>query len=154
MKTQKNILLIEDDHDDQLTFKEVLKKCMNAQLLHVADNGKEALDWLNTSTNLPDLIFSDINMPVMNGIECFTEILKSPSICKIPVVFLSSDTSAIDHIDNLGAKTFIKKGSDDATLQIQIERVINMELLMDSFKPLKKNYYRNRNSKKIISLVN
>jgi CheY-like chemotaxis protein len=127
MKTHKNILLIEDDQDDQFLFKEVIKKCPEVTLVFIANNGREALDWLNTSTALPDLIFSDINMPLMNGIDCFREILNTPALCKLPVVFLSSDTTMIEYVGVLGAKTFIKKGIDDASLKMQIERVIRMD---------------------------
>ena len=151
MKTQKNILLIEDDHDDQFIFKEAIGKCADARLVHIANNGKEALDWLNTSTTLPDLIFSDINMPMMNGIDCYSEILKIPAICKVPVIFLSSDTSAIENVGKLGAKMFIKKGSDDVTLKMLIERVIKMELFVDSLKPIITYNHNIRKSKITLS---
>lgn len=151
MKTQKNILLIEDDHDDQFIFSEAIKRCADAKLIHVANNGQEALDWLNTSTTLPDLIFSDINMPRMNGIDCYAEILKTPAICKVPVVFLSSDTSSREHVGKLGAKMFIKKGGDDVTLKMLIERVIKMELLVDSLKPVISYNHKIRKRKIILS---
>ena len=109
MKTEKYLLLLEDDPDDQFTFTEAIKDNTDVKLIHIANNGQEALDWLKTTITLPDMIFTDINMPKMNGIEFFTEILKSSSTCNIPVVFLSSDSSAIDHIGKMGAKTFIKK---------------------------------------------
>ncbi|MBA3285718.1 MAG: response regulator, partial [Nitrosopumilus sp.] len=46
MQTNRSILLIEDDHDDQLFFKEALGNCSGTELLYIANNGLEALVWL------------------------------------------------------------------------------------------------------------
>jgi len=70
MKAVKTILVIEDDIDEQQFFIQALNSISNASLYFVANNGKEALEQLNKTTVLPDLIFSDIQMPIMNGIEC------------------------------------------------------------------------------------
>eukprot|EP01035_Chromulina_nebulosa_P054372 gene54372-74484_t len=76
MMQSKSILLVEDDKDDQEFFIEAIKDIENVTLYFVANNGKEALDKLRNSKVLPDLIFTDINMPVMNGIECLTAIIE------------------------------------------------------------------------------
>lgn len=93
MNHLKSILLIEDDPDDQEFFIEAISHIQNTSQYAVVNNGREALERLNTSMVLPDLIFSDIEMPLMNGIYCFTEIKKAPRIRNIPLVFLSSSTA-------------------------------------------------------------
>jgi CheY-like chemotaxis protein len=124
MKKTNSILLVDDDKDDQIIFIAALNEIENTTLYDVAENGKEALDKLKNSLFLPDLIFIDINMPVMNGIECLTEIIKNPNLNKIPIVIISSSSPPKDVIHKCGSPTFIKKTSDQITLRINIEQAI------------------------------
>ncbi|MDR6564283.1 MULTISPECIES: response regulator [unclassified Arcicella] len=128
MKTTKKILLIEDDKDDQRFFIEALSEILEVRLFGLANNGKEALEQLEKAEILPDLIFTDINMPIMGGIECFSEILNNPRIKNIPVVFLTNDMARIKDILQLGAKTFINKPSDERILCQKIRQAIQQEL--------------------------
>lgn len=128
MMQSKSILLVEDDKDDQEFFIEALKDIKNVTLYYVANNGKEALDKLKNSTVLPDLIFTDINMPVMNGIECLTAIINDPQTRNIPVVILTTDTARLEQMHSLGAKAFIKKTFDGKALRSQLEQMIGMDL--------------------------
>jgi len=125
MKKSKSILLVEDDKDDQSFFINALNKIENTTLYDVANNGKEALDKLKKSVVLPDVIFTDINMPVMNGIEYLTEIIKNPYLSKIPVVFLSSSSLPKELTVKLLAAAMIKKTSDQEKLRSNIEEAIN-----------------------------
>jgi CheY-like chemotaxis protein len=127
MNPLKNIFLVDDDTDDQVFFIEALSAIKNTTLYGVANNGKEAIDKLENYIELPDLIFMDINMPIMNGIECLTELKEKPLISQIPVIILSSDIAHADHARKLGAKAFIKKPSDFATLRTNITQMINSD---------------------------
>lgn len=133
MKNQISVFLIEDDQHDQFFFTLAIKEIANAILFHIANNGKEALNKLNEPGVLPDLIFTDIHMPVMGGIECLSEIKKNPQIRNIPVIVLSSDTSIIEVIHKMGAKAFIKKPNEYGMLQTKIEQVINMDFNRGAF---------------------
>jgi len=124
MKKTKRILLIEDDEDDQGFFIEAISGIQNIMLYHIAKNGKEAIDKLKNSEVLPDIIFTDINMPLMNGIECFLEIVKNPRTKNIPVVFLSTDTGQKALVVKLGAKGFIQKPTDNQTLSRQLSQMV------------------------------
>ena len=126
-----SILLVEDNRLYQLLFIQVLKEIKHAILYGVANNGKEALNKLENSATLPDLIFTDINMPVMNGIECLTEIKKNLKIKDIPIVILSSATVQTELVQKLGAKAFLKKPSDIYTLREQLEEMISSDLTDD-----------------------
>jgi CheY-like chemotaxis protein len=132
LKARKNILLVEDDKDDQEFFIEALGEIEYPTLCDVANNGKEALDWLEKSDILPDLIFMDIHMPVMNGIECLSEIKKNPKIKNVPVVVLTTETGQIEITRELGAKAFIKKPGDIKMLREKIEQMINLDFIADS----------------------
>jgi CheY-like chemotaxis protein len=124
MNTSKSILLIEDDEDDQGFFIEAISGIKDLSLYHIANNGKEAIDKLKNSIVLPDIIFTDVNMPVMNGFECFSELIKNPRTRHIPVVFLSTDTRQRDLAYQLGAKGFIHKPSDTFTLSTKLSQMI------------------------------
>jgi CheY-like chemotaxis protein len=127
-----SVFLVEDNRLYQLLFIQVLKEIKHAILFDVANNGKEALEKLENSVTLPDLIFTDINMPVMNGLECLTEIKKNPKIKDIPVVILSSSTPHVELVQKLGAKAFLKKPSDIHTLREQLEQMITLDVAEDN----------------------
>ena len=130
MTGSKKIFLVEDDKDDQFFFTHALSEIENAILHGVANNGKEAIEILENSVVLPDIIFSDINMPVMNGIECLAEIIKNPLTRNIPVVILSSSIPLKGVIHTLGARAFIEKPSDCNVLRDKIEKIINSDFIV------------------------
>jgi CheY-like chemotaxis protein len=127
-----SILLVEDNRLYQLLFIQVLKEIKHAILYDVVNNGREALDKLENSDTLPDFIFTDINMPVMDGIECLTEIKKNPKIKDIPVVVLSASTPQTELVKKLGAKVFLKKTSDGNTLREQLEQLLHSDAADDN----------------------
>ena len=132
MNLPKNIFLVEDDPEDQLFFIEAISQIKNAILYGVASNGKEALDVLENSVNLPEIIFLDINMPLMNGIECLTEIMKNPKIKNIPVVIFTTEIGQMELARKLGAKAIVKKTYDGKILRKQLEEVINSDFIAES----------------------
>ncbi|NJB70036.1 CheY-like chemotaxis protein [Saonia flava] len=73
----KSILLIDDDKATNFVHKIVIKKADCIENVVVAENGQEALEYLHTTQNVsppePNIIFLDINMPVMNGWEFLEE---------------------------------------------------------------------------------
>ncbi len=82
----KKIFLIDDDEDDQFMFKEVIESINPTLQCETATNGKIALDKLKVSASLPDIIFLDLNMPVMNGFDFLIQIKKENQLNEIPVV--------------------------------------------------------------------
>jgi CheY-like chemotaxis protein len=125
MQRPQVILLVENDMEDQASFMEAISEIENASLIAIANNGKQALSRLNNHLRLPDIIFMDIDMPVMNGLECLTEIIKTPELMHIPVVILSTDTLLADVAYKLGAKAVIKKPGDTKILRNQLELLIS-----------------------------
>lgn len=90
-------LLIEDDEIERLKFARVLQKnnFTRYQMIEV-ENGEEAMHYLQYNKELPNIIFLDLNMPKMNGLE-FLKILKSnPKLKHIPVVILSTSNNHND----------------------------------------------------------
>lgn len=111
--TYKNILQIDDDTDDCELFFEALQSVSNALYTSI-NNPVDALRKLIHKEIAPDVIFLDLNMPVMSGIEFLTEIKKNDVIKNIPIIIFS--TSQFEEIKrqakNHGAHDFISKPSD------------------------------------------
>lgn len=126
MPNSKQILLIEDNIHDQFFFKQALSEIEEVELFHIANNGREALDKLKASSMLPHLIFTDIHMPVMDGIEYLTEAMKLPLIRDIPVVVLSSDSSVVDSISQFGVRAFIEKPDNCIVLKKLVDYALHM----------------------------
>ena len=95
MKSTKECLLIEDDLDDQEIFKMAIDRLpFNVQCTMVS-SGKDALETLRAGYK-PDVIFIDINMPLMDGIECLEQIRQIPALDNTRLCYYS--TSEESHI--------------------------------------------------------
>jgi CheY-like chemotaxis protein len=107
----EKILLIDDDDDDQEIFMSALAKVSDSVICTAFDNAKDALRKLSSKEINPDLIFLDLNMPVMNGQQFLNEIKKDKILSHIPIIILStsSHSGTIEQTKELGAKDFITK---------------------------------------------
>jgi two-component system, chemotaxis family, chemotaxis protein CheY len=100
--------------DDSETIRAVLERTFAMTKLSIdsiiqAANGKEALSKLETEWI--DIIFSDINMPVMDGIKFVEALSSSPEYKHIPVVIVSTEGSStrIDSLIKKGIKGYLRK---------------------------------------------
>ena len=96
MQKNKHIFLVEDDEDDQQFFVDAVKEIDNSICVNLAFNGADAINKLDNMLMLPDIIFMDINMPKMNGLDCLDNLKKTIRLKNIPVVILTSSGSAED----------------------------------------------------------
>jgi len=85
-----NIILVDDDLDDVLIFRQAVKDINKAVNCVELGSGKDLLNYLEVATYVPRLIFLDFNMPVMNGLECLTELRQNPKYESIPVVIYTT----------------------------------------------------------------
>ena len=104
---QTNRVLIIDDNDiDNFITQRVLNKANFTKQVNICTSGSEALDYIknnvNNLDNIPDVIFLDLNMPVVDGFvflfefDDFPEIIKNK--CKIVVLSSLLDKLAIDKV--------------------------------------------------------
>ena len=111
MKNLHTIFLADDDLDDRFIFGEIIHE-IDPELRFInAGDGIAALELLKTQTVIPDLIFLDINMPLLNGLECLCEIKKIPAFAKVPVIVYSTTRNDKEVQKSLacGAAAFIAK---------------------------------------------
>lgn len=119
---------MEDDEDDQQFFREAINDIDNTILLKFAVNGVDALSKLGSMIVLPDLIFMDINMPKMNGLECLNRLKNSARFKNIPVVVLTTSLNARESKTAFAynASAFITKPSNAAALKKNITDMLNI----------------------------
>ena len=123
------ITLADDDEDDRLFFIDAFQDLKISTKVNTVNNGKELLKFLNqTETVLPNIIFLDLNMPILNGIECLKEIKRDKRFKDIAIAIYSTSTSDQDVEDTfvLGANIYIKKPSDFKDLKKILSDVVTI----------------------------
>ena len=105
------VLNVDDDQEDREFFCDALREIDPTVTCLVADSGIEALNVLKEQTILPDYIFLDINMPMMDGKQCLKALKSIAEFEEIPVIMYSTstDTDEIRQCYSLGAMDFLIK---------------------------------------------
>lgn len=104
------ILYVDDDPEDIEIFEEAVKEADSSAKCLIASNGKRAMEILQADL-IPDFIFLDINMPVINGKSVLLEIRKDKKFKDIPVVMYSTTMNSreIEEYKKMGANHFLTK---------------------------------------------
>jgi CheY-like chemotaxis protein len=109
--TIKKCLLVDDDQDDREIFQLAISEIgINIDCFFYY-NAIDALNGLKSGGPKPDIIFLDLNMPLMTGIQCLIELKKIDSIEKTPIIIYStsSDPSFKSEAIKNGAHAYIIK---------------------------------------------
>jgi two-component system response regulator len=129
MDLEIKIMLVEDNLEDAVVTKRVLKHNKLDKGLVIATNGKEALAALQNKTkaDLPQLILLDINLPDISGIDLLTCIKKDDNLSNIPVVILtgSNEDQDIQKSYDLGASSYLVKPISNDALMLVIEKLFS-----------------------------
>jgi CheY-like chemotaxis protein len=113
----KKILLVEDNPDDEILTLRALGKSGFELQTTVMRDGKEALDYLlqisesSDSRQWPDLVFLDLKLPFISGLEILERIKSHPKGKLIPIVVLTSSKQEEDIMKSydLGANSYVRK---------------------------------------------
>jgi len=119
----KTALVVDDYHSMRVALKEHLQG-FNLRVIE-AENGLEGLEKIREKK--PDMVFTDIVMPVMDGLELCQEIKSDPELLNIPVVVLSthSDSAYILKAIHSGADDYLPKPIESALLEKILSRITN-----------------------------
>jgi CheY-like chemotaxis protein len=115
----KRILLIEDEEADQRIFTTVLQSIGLGLTCTILDDAQEALYKLETAEVSADLIFLDLRMPGMTGLEFLKELRQKETLRQTPVVVLSGvpDVDDVRETQELGVHDFFIKPSKYSELR-------------------------------------
>jgi CheY-like chemotaxis protein len=111
-KYNLHIVIAEDDMDDADVITETFSNNPNFSKVSLVANGEELLNYLkNGSNENPDVILTDINMPIIDGIEALQEILSNDELKNIPcfVYSTSINPSYKEKCDDMGVKAYLIK---------------------------------------------
>lgn len=129
MDTKKLLIfLADDDQDDRMFFLEAIDEILLETETKTFENGVDLMsELLDKDTPLPDLIFLDLNMPLMSGEECLEDIRNEPELVEIPIIIYSGfiDLDKISMLRKKGATRYLQKPTSFNSLLKLIEQGIN-----------------------------
>lgn len=120
-----SLLYVEDERVTREQISRILQRIVTE--LHVAENGQEGLELYREKH--PDIIMTDIMMPVMNGLEMAREIRKLDHDSQIIMLTAYSDTEYLLECISLGINQYVQKPVDFSHLATAIETCSNYVLL-------------------------
>ena len=126
----KRILLAEDDLDDQQIFSEVIQDINRDIELTIVGDGEQvltALERMDETNNLPDLVILDQNMPRLKGSEAIKLIRENTRYDRMSTVIYSTyhDSRFTENCKKLGIELFLKPDTYD-DLKKLITKMIDM----------------------------
>lgn len=122
-----NILFIEDDTIETMKLQRTVSKLESKHEITEAKNGEEALEILKSDADLPDVIFLDLNMPRMSGIE-FLKILKEDEVMRyLPTIILTTSENRVDLLEcyRLGIAGYVLKPLKYEDYESKIRKVFD-----------------------------
>jgi chemosensory pili system protein ChpA (sensor histidine kinase/response regulator) len=116
-----NVLIADDSPSVRHLTSNIIKNAGFQAI--VAKDGLEALEILQSSKDLPDIILTDVEMPRMDGYELLSSLKRSPELQSIPVVMITSRASDKHRQKafELGASEYLTKPFDDSILLEKIK---------------------------------
>lgn len=135
------ILVVDDEADLELLVKQKFRRKIRENVYEFvfAQNGEEALERVKEHPDL-DVILSDINMPVMDGLTLLSRLPEANPMVKAVVVSAYGDMQNIRTAMNRGAFDFVCKPVDFEDLDLTMEKtIVHVRQLQETMKAIKEN---------------
>jgi CheY-like chemotaxis protein len=130
MPLRHPIIFIDDDQDDQYLFGQAIKDLQIPHPVIFFTNGLDALNYLLETQDHPSLVFCDVNMPLINGLELRRKMISYDQVLSkaIPFIFLTTYSNAriVEESQTLMVQGVFEKSSDYGDFTRQIAEVISL----------------------------
>jgi len=124
------VVLVDDDEDDRMLFGDAFSELNINSELWTFENGLKFLEYVDTpKADIPDLIFLDLNMPIMGGIKTLEILRRCDKYKRVPIAILSTSKNASDVEITLarGADIYIIKPSSLSQLKKILGEVVKIQ---------------------------
>lgn len=118
-----NVLVVDDDVVARMMLMHLVDSCGSHAIVE-ADDGADA--WRQLEAGLrPDIVFCDLRMPHLSGLELLQRVRHDPVLAKLPFVLVSaaSDSATMDEAAQAGASGYIVKPFRHDDVRVQFERL-------------------------------
>ena len=105
--TSRSILIVDDEANQRLMVEQALRALAFDWLIDTAGSGQEALT--SIGCHLPDLIITDYNMPLMNGLELITQVRQRQISARIILITAYSSPELYDAAQRLSIDHYLTK---------------------------------------------
>lgn len=125
------VLVVEDNKDVSLFIKSLLE---NQYQVVTARNGQEGYEL--AKQYIPDILITDLMMPIKDGYQLSKEIKETPLLNHIPIIMLTAKVSEQDRLEGLrcGIEAYIQKPFRTEELLLRIENILeNRKILKDKY---------------------
>jgi DNA-binding response OmpR family regulator len=121
------ILIVDDDRDDQFFLRRAIKEIIPYAIIESLYDGAEAMEFLDDCISLPNMIFLDLNMAKLSGMETIRRIRKNQYLDKIPVIILTTSRNEDEKIQvlNSGADGFYSKPDHPDDLKSMVREIVD-----------------------------
>ena len=120
---RRQLLIVDDDPISRAILGHLVGQYYDVAY---AENGDEALAWLQGASRTVSLVLLDLNMPVMDGHEVLRRMKVDEHLRQIPVIVLTSEGEAEAETLRSGATDFITKPYNDEIVRVRISRTIEL----------------------------
>jgi CheY-like chemotaxis protein len=138
-----NLLLADDDIDDCTFFKDALEELPLSTHLTAVHEGEQLMQLLTKeTTELPHVLFLDLNMPRKNGFDCLSEIKLHKKLNQLPVIIFSTsfEQDVVNLLYKNGAQHYIRKPAEFSQLKNVIQQLLTCIAQENISKPTLENF--------------
>jgi CheY-like chemotaxis protein len=125
--TPITLYLADDDIDDRELFIDALEEIPLSTKTSQFENGIDLMADLFSDRPLPDAVYLDLHMPMMDGFECLEDIRSVPEFSGIWIIMYSTshDEKQIEQLREMGANQYIRKPSSFNQLKTLLYQSLN-----------------------------
>jgi response regulator RpfG family c-di-GMP phosphodiesterase len=126
----RTVFYCDDDNDDLVMFEDVIRTIDPELVYKTSNDSEQALQLLLSGEIIPDVIFLDINMPKVNGIQMLESLKQDPRCTRIPILIYTTAAHTEDEksFEAKGAAAVLRKIPELRESVHQVWEVLNRVL--------------------------